>query len=65
MIAVGVVIAMDDVFSNVIHCFIILSSGATLHAQTAAQAATALEPLAGPAAKYLFALSIVGVGFPS
>jgi Mn2+/Fe2+ NRAMP family transporter len=31
--------------------------------RTAAQAASALEPLAGPAAKWLFALGIVGVGF--
>ncbi|GJD47425.1 Divalent metal cation transporter MntH [Methylobacterium crusticola] len=56
-------------FSNVILYFIILSTGATLHPagqteiESAAQAAAALEPLAGPAAKYLFALGVVGVGF--
>lgn len=56
-------------FSNVILYFIILSTGATLHPSghleidSAAQAAAALEPLAGPAAKLLFALGVVGVGF--
>jgi Mn2+/Fe2+ NRAMP family transporter len=62
-----VVIGM--LFSNVILYFIIMSTGATLHAagqteiESAAQAAAALEPLAGEAAKYLFALGVVGVGF--
>jgi NRAMP (natural resistance-associated macrophage protein)-like metal ion transporter len=56
-------------FSNLILYAIILSTGATLHRtgqteiESAAQAATALEPLAGAAAKYLFALGVVGVGF--
>lgn len=56
-------------FSNVILYFIILSTGATLHPagqteiESAAQAAAALEPLAGVGAKYLFALGVVGVGF--
>ncbi|WAJ29379.1 Nramp family divalent metal transporter [Antarcticirhabdus aurantiaca] len=56
-------------FSNVILYFIILATGVTLHPagqteiETAAQAASALEPLAGEAAKYLFALGVVGVGF--
>ncbi|MBB4084674.1 Nramp family divalent metal transporter [Sphingomonas carotinifaciens] len=56
-------------FSNVILYFIILSTGATLHPagqteiESAAQAASALEPLAGPAAKWLFAAGVVGVGF--
>ncbi|MCQ8240718.1 Nramp family divalent metal transporter [Rhizosaccharibacter radicis] len=55
-------------FSNVILYFIILSTGATLHAaghtdiDSAAQAAASLQPLAGPAAKLLFALGVVGVG---
>ncbi|MEL4892007.1 divalent metal cation transporter [Xanthomonas protegens] len=55
-------------FSNLILYFIILSTAATLHRSgqteiaTAAQAAAALEPLAGPAAKWLFALGLVGVG---
>jgi NRAMP (natural resistance-associated macrophage protein)-like metal ion transporter len=55
-------------FSNVILYFILLSTAATLHAsgqtevRDAAQVAAALEPLAGPAAKYLFALGVLGVG---
>jgi Mn2+/Fe2+ NRAMP family transporter len=59
------------IFSNVILYFIIMSTGLTLHAagqtqiDSAAQAAAALEPLAGPAAKYLFAAGVVGVGFLS
>lgn len=57
------------IFSNVILYFIILSTGLTLHQagqteiDTAAQAAAALEPLAGAAAKYLFAAGVIGVGF--
>jgi Mn2+/Fe2+ NRAMP family transporter len=61
-------VAIGMLFSNVILYFIILSTGATLHQaghtqiDTAAQAAAALEPLAGSAAKFLFALGVVGVG---
>jgi len=57
------------IFSNVILYFILMATGVTLHSagqtniQTAAQAASALEPLAGSAAKWLFALGIIGVGF--
>ena len=57
------------IFSNIILYFIIMATGLTLHPsgqteiETAAQAAAALEPLAGEAAKYLFAAGIVGVGF--
>ena len=57
------------IFSNVILYFILLATGVTLHGsgqteiETAAQAAAALEPVAGPAAKYLFAAGIIGVGF--
>lgn len=57
------------IFSNLILYFIILSTGATLHTagqtqiDSAAQAAAALEPLAGSGAKLLFALGVVGVGF--
>jgi Mn2+/Fe2+ NRAMP family transporter len=57
------------IFSSVILYFIILASGVTLHAngrtevETAAQAAAALEPLAGSAATILFASGVVGVGF--
>jgi Mn2+/Fe2+ NRAMP family transporter len=55
-------------FSNLILYFIILASGATLHSsgkveiETAAEAASALEPLAGQGAKILFAMGVVGVG---
>lgn len=57
------------IFSNIILYFIIMATGLTLHPagqteiETAAQAAVALEPLAGEAAKYLFAAGVVGVGF--
>jgi Mn2+/Fe2+ NRAMP family transporter len=57
------------IFANVILYFIILSTATTLHPQgitridSAAQAAQALEPLAGAGAKWLFALGVVGVGF--
>ena len=57
------------IFSNFILYFILLATGVTLHGsaqteiETAAQAAAALEPVAGPAAKYLFAAGIIGVGF--
>jgi NRAMP (natural resistance-associated macrophage protein)-like metal ion transporter len=57
------------VFSNLILYFIILATGATLHSagkveiETAAEAAAALEPLAGEGAKILFAMGVVGVGF--
>jgi Mn2+/Fe2+ NRAMP family transporter len=57
------------IFSNIILYFIIMSTGLTLHPagqteiETAAQAAAALEPLAGEGAKYLFATGVVGVGF--
>lgn len=56
-------------FSSLIIYFILLSTAATLHVagktdiNTAAEAARALEPLAGHAAGLLFALGIVGVGF--
>ncbi|WFU11647.1 Nramp family divalent metal transporter (plasmid) [Rhizobium sp. CB3090] len=56
-------------FSNLIMYFIILCTGATLHAngqtdiETAAEAAHALKPIAGEAAGYLFAAGVVSVGF--
>jgi NRAMP (natural resistance-associated macrophage protein)-like metal ion transporter len=56
------------VVSNVVMYFIILTAGATLHAhghtnvQTAAEAAKALEPVAGRAAALLFTLGLVGTG---
>ena len=55
-------------FSNLTAFFIILTTAATLHRhgvqdiQTAAQAASALEPLAGHFAFVLFALGIIGTG---
>jgi NRAMP (natural resistance-associated macrophage protein)-like metal ion transporter len=54
--------------SNIIGFFIIVTTSATLHAHgkvhidTAAQAAEALRPLAGPLAFSLFALGIIGTG---
>ena len=55
-------------FSNVIAFFIILDTGAILHAhgvtdiQTAAQAAEALRPLGGELTFLLFSLGIIGTG---
>jgi Mn2+/Fe2+ NRAMP family transporter len=57
------------IFGDVISIFIIVACAATLFASsggkgvtinTAAQAAQALAPLLGPAAKYLFAIGLVG-----
>jgi Mn2+/Fe2+ NRAMP family transporter len=56
-------------FCNLVFYFVILAAAATLHTagrtdtQSAADAAQALAPLAGPAAKYLFAVGIIGAGF--
>ncbi|WP_409187835.1 divalent metal cation transporter [Bradyrhizobium sp. RDM4] len=56
-------------FSNAVMYFIMMSTGATLHAhgqtniETAAQAAEALRPLAGEGASVLFTVGIIGVGF--
>ncbi len=56
-------------FSNIVMFFIILTAGAVLfpagihQIDTVEQAAKALQPLAGPAAYYLFAIGIVGTGF--
>jgi NRAMP (natural resistance-associated macrophage protein)-like metal ion transporter len=55
-------------FSNLIMYFIILTTGATLHAHgqtnitTARQAAEALRPLAGNGAYLLFTLGLIGTG---
>ena len=55
-------------YSNAIGAAIIIATAATLHARgttsiaTAAQAAQALRPVAGPFASALFALGLVGVG---
>jgi NRAMP (natural resistance-associated macrophage protein)-like metal ion transporter len=56
-------------YSDIVAYFIILATAVTLNAsgitdiQTAAQAASALRPLAGDFAFLLFALGILGVGF--
>lgn len=65
-------IAMDTrvgmAFSNIVAFFIILTSAVTLHShgganvKTAADAAKALEPLAGRLAFSLFAVGIIGTG---
>src|SRR6202022_835237 len=55
-------------FSNLIAYFIILTAAATLHTHgktdinSAAEAAEALRPIAGPFAAFLFSLGIVGTG---
>jgi Mn2+/Fe2+ NRAMP family transporter len=62
-------ITFGMLFSNVIMYFIILSTAATLfkigrtNINSAAEAAQALQPLAGKAAGLLFAIGIIGVGF--
>jgi NRAMP (natural resistance-associated macrophage protein)-like metal ion transporter len=62
-------VGVGMLFSNVIMYFIILSTATTLfHAgktdiNTAADAAKALQPLAGRAAGILFAIGVIGVGF--
>src|SRR6202521_5944320 len=55
-------------FSNLIAFFIILTTAVTLHShnvldiQTSAQAASALQPIAGEFAFLLFSLGIIGTG---
>src|SRR5438876_163932 len=55
-------------FSNLVMYFIILTSAAVLHAhgrtgvQTAAEAAAALAPLAGPFAFIVFSVGLIGAG---
>ncbi len=61
-------ILLGMIFSNIVMYFIILSTAATLftagqNVQAAADAAKALEPLAGRAAGLLFTLGVIGVGF--
>ena len=68
MKAARVDIVIGMFFSQVVMYFIILTSAAVLHAhgktqvQTAAQAAAALAPLAGPLASVVFAVGMIGVG---
>ncbi len=60
--------AIGMFFSQLVTFFIIITVAGTLGAagihsvDTAAQAASALEPFAGPFAKLLFALGIIGTG---
>src|SRR3954470_8305257 len=62
-------IAMGMLFSNVIMYFIILATASTLYPagrteiSSAAEAAEALQPLAGKAAGLLFAIGVIAVGF--
>jgi Mn2+/Fe2+ NRAMP family transporter len=62
-------ITVGMLFSNAIMYFIILSTAATLFKvgktdiNSAAEAAQALQPLAGKAAGLLFAIGVIGVGF--
>jgi len=61
-------VLLGMMFSNVVMYFIVLATASTLfragtNIDTAADAARALEPLAGRAAGALFALGVVGVGF--
>ncbi len=61
-------VALGMFFCNLVFYFVIVAAGATLHRagqtriETAAQAAAALEPLAGPWAKALFAVGLIGAG---
>ncbi|MDP3998478.1 MAG: divalent metal cation transporter [bacterium] len=60
------ILAPGFILSNLISIFIMISTGAVLFGkggiQTAADAARALEPLAGSSASLLFAVGIVGAG---
>jgi NRAMP (natural resistance-associated macrophage protein)-like metal ion transporter len=60
-------VASGTVSGNIVTYFIVISASATLYTHhititTAAEAARALEPLAGPLAGYLFALGLSGSG---
>src|SRR5581483_5892157 len=57
---------LGALFSNVVAAFIVIASAATLHVagqtevETAAEAAQALAPVAGPYAQMLFAVGLLG-----
>ena len=60
-------VVSGTISGNLVTYFIVISTSATLYAHhmtitTAAEAARALEPLAGPLAGYLFALGLIGSG---
>jgi NRAMP (natural resistance-associated macrophage protein)-like metal ion transporter len=65
---IGIDTTAGMMLSNIIGFFIIVTTATTLHAHgitkidTAAQAAEALRPLAGPLAFFLFSLGIIGTG---
>jgi NRAMP (natural resistance-associated macrophage protein)-like metal ion transporter len=65
----GVDVTTGIGFSNAVMYFVVLATAATLHTagtthiESAAQAAEALQPIAGEAAGLLFAVGIVGSGF--
>jgi NRAMP (natural resistance-associated macrophage protein)-like metal ion transporter len=65
---IGIDTTTGMVLSNVIGFFIIITTAATLHAHgktqigTAAEAAEALRPLAGPLTFFLFSIGIIGTG---
>ena len=69
LVFAGVDVTTGMAFSNVVMYFVILATAATLHTagtthiESAAQAAKALQPLAGDAAGLLFAIGIIGSGF--
>mgnify|MGYP003693987829 CR=1 FL=1 len=58
-------------FCNLVFYFVILAAASTLHVagktdiQSATDAAQALRPLAGNASSVLFALGLIGAGFPA
>ncbi len=62
------VLAPGFIYSNIISLFIMISTASVLYSHgitnilTAGDAARALEPFAGPLAKYLFAVGIFGAG---
>ncbi len=69
--AMGTDTRIGMVFSNVMAFFILLTTAATLHMNgilsidTPQQAASALKPLAGSLASWLFSLGIIGIGLQS
>ena len=61
-------VAVGTFFSRLVLFFVILTTSLTLHVRgleigSAADAAEALRPIAGPAATWLYALGLLGVGF--
>jgi Mn2+/Fe2+ NRAMP family transporter len=61
-------VAVGTFFSRVVLFFVILTTSLTLHVRgvgigSASDAAEALRPIAGPAATWLYALGLLGVGF--